>query len=332
MHGDEGEPIGMADALMGRGERLRMLRLMAEEDERERNDTGEAVENASSRGDLCNHSKHAGGEDRFECLPTGAKILRYDSYLRHQRYYDDLKHINYQYIDYGIIGGGGVIIEQRKALGKGGIAWDAAFILGEHMVANEKTWRAGASTSYGARPRLLELGAGTGLTSFMIAKACRASVTATDLPELLDLMRSNLELNFVSKSDGNNKNGDEEKACTSTYIHRKFPDYEGSMGSASVKVLRWGKRVDYIGAPYDVIFGADVVASLYDPVALAKTFYELAGPNTKVYLSYKGRLDEPHQLFEAEFKKLFAKVCRVRPNTSRNRNPDVWIFEGEGKC
>ena len=51
MHGDEGEPIGMADALMGRGERLRMLRLMAEEDERERNDTGEAVENAGGGGE-----------------------------------------------------------------------------------------------------------------------------------------------------------------------------------------------------------------------------------------------------------------------------------------
>ena len=48
---------------------------------------------------------------------------------------------------------------------------------------------------------------------------------------------------------------------------------------------------------YDLIIGADIVASLYDPVALANAIYSLAGKHTKVYISFKGRAEEYHDAF-----------------------------------
>ena len=82
-------------------------------------------------------------------------------------YYDDLKHANINYIDYGHVGkkrncdvvggnngggcasststaawdfsdgengGGRLVVDPRKRLGKGGLCWDAAFVLGEHVI------------------------------------------------------------------------------------------------------------------------------------------------------------------------------------------------------
>jgi hypothetical protein len=333
------EPLGIADAMMRRGDHLRMLRMMAEQDEAER---ALAINDGNNAG---GDSSSALEQDKYDVLPTsgGSKMLHYDSYLRHQRFYDDLKHIDYQYIDYGDIrsrgrdgsrspAGGRLIVRQRKSLGKGGICWDAAFILAEHLIACEEEWKKGgpnnnSDSSRAPQTTLCELGAGTGLSGFMVAKACRGShVFVTDLPELLDLMKANYDLNFVD--------GDFGAVTEEDFLRRKVgSELFVSQGSAEAKVLRWGVKSDYEGAPFDVVFGADVVASLYDPIALANTFYDLCGPESNVYLSYKGRLDEPHLLFEAELKRLFSVVKRIEhPNIhSRNKNPGVSILKAWGK-
>jgi len=335
---DGDEPLGMADAMMIRGEQLRMLRLMAERDEVEREAEASASAGVGSHHDVravndcSSETSNAGsiieGTDEYEILPTGCKMLNYDSFLRHQRYYDDLKHVDYQYIDYGKLHGGRLIIEQRKSLGKGGICWDAAFILAEHMIANEMDWNSNVGENNEVLvPRLLELGAGTGLAGYLIAKGCvrDAHVITTDLPELLPLMKNNLDLNFASIGC----------VCEDRrYLKEKFVDDATNIsrrGTAEAKVLRWGEQTDYDGAPYDVVFAADVVASLYDPVRLAHTFYDLCGPNSKVFLSYKRRLDEPHKMFEDELKRLFQFVETIKP-MSRNKNPGVNIIKAEGRC
>ena len=360
LHEHDDEPLGIADAMMRRGDHLRMLRMMAEQDEAER-----ARERAVNDDDAEAGRHHSGGgcssssllpleQDEYDVLPTssgGSKILRYDSYLRHQRYYDDLKHVDYHYIDYGDIrsrgrhdagnqAGGHLVIRQQKRLGKGGICWDAAFILAEHLIACQEEWKMekrgldqNSDGSDAPQTTLCELGAGTGLSGFMIAKACSEShVFVTDLPELLDLMKENYEMNFVDgKCDGSGGTKTEEE---SSLLRQKYGDkLSKSQGAAEAKVLRWGVESDYEGAPFDVVFGADVVASLYDPIALANTFYNLCGPDSKVYLSYKGRLEEPHQLFEAELKRLFSKVERIEPPNiySRNKNPGVCILKAWGK-
>ena len=340
-HEHHDEPLGIADAMMRRGDHLRMLRMMADQDEAER---AAARTNISSCGSSdCSPAEQ--DEDEYETLPTSgrSKLLHYDSYLRHQRYYDDLKHVDYHYINYGGCGGGHraggrLVIRQQKALGKGGICWDAAFILAEHMIACEKEWkkdnRNNDSGSNARRTTLCELGAGTGLAGFMVAKACRDShVFVTDLPELLDLMKYNFDMNFAfdSKRGGSSNAGLEEDLY---FLRQKFgDDLSRSEGTAEAKVLRWGVKSDYEGAPFDVVFGADVVASLYDPIALANTFSDLCGPKSLVYLSYKGRLDEPHLLFEAELKRLFRVVERIVHSSihSRNKNPGVCILKAWGK-
>mmetsp|Transcript_27436 Transcript_27436/g.63697 ORF Transcript_27436/g.63697 Transcript_27436/m.63697 type:complete len:158 (+) Transcript_27436:299-772(+) len=144
----------------------------------------------------------------------------------------------------------------------------------------------------------------------MLAKGCcehqkHCHVEITDLPELMGLMERN--------------------------VARNFGDHHHQDKIVSTKVLRWGNPSDIMAvAPVDIVLGADVVASLYDPIALADTIWSLCHDQSKVYISYKSRLDVPHERFEGRFRELFASVIRTRPN-SRNRNPNVWILIAQQK-
>mmetsp|Transcript_41068 Transcript_41068/g.87490 ORF Transcript_41068/g.87490 Transcript_41068/m.87490 type:complete len:351 (+) Transcript_41068:306-1358(+) len=321
--------------LMNRGSYLRQLRLLALEDERERqahcaynneekkeeHDETMMSSNASCTDVASLHVEQM--HDKISVLPkTGENVLDYNSYLAHQRYFDDLKHIDIKYMDYGNVpnaGGddmGRLVVEQRKGLGKGGLCWDAAFVLGEHVTANEAEWNADGDAT--APSRVVELGAGTGLTGLMIAKATRSDVVVTDLPELEGLMRDNVRRNFGGSDD--------EAICESAVDH----DHRAK-GTISSRVLRWGVKEDYGDAPYDVIIGADIVTSLYDPRALAETVHALSGPNTRIYISGKARLDKPHEEFDAEMRRLFERVEKVRRPMSRLRCPDVFVIAAGGK-
>lgn len=306
---------------MNRRDYLRRLRLLALAEDRERQAT---IHEYDTGGSFCDEKKEDDGdggasgdllEDIVRILPgKHEKVLDYNSYLAHQRYYDDLKHADIKYIDFGHIhnhnhssygeyyGENRLVVEQRKHLGKGGWCWDAGFILGEHVIAHEQEW-----STAGARPKVLELGAGTGLTGLMIAKATASAVTITDLPELAGLMQDNVQRNFSGHSD------------------------DAAQGSITTRVLRWGVPEDYVGAPNDVIIGADVVASLYDPAELARTLHALSGPRTKIYISSRERLDRPHREFDEAMGCLFERVEKIQRPSSRLWNPQVFIIVAEGK-
>ncbi len=294
------------------------------------------------------------------CTTTGTTnnkttftMLDYNSYLVHQRYYDDLKHVDINFIDYGHIiigrnngggdggagssgsagsGGGRLVVEQRKQLGKGGLCWDAAFILGEHVIHQEVEWNYGMTTNAaaGGPSRVVELGAGTGLCGMMVAKAIQCHVEITDLPQLHDLMSANVERNFC-----NNCNDPTANNTTSpTNLANNVDIDQKSMGTVSSRVLRWGIESDYQGAPYDCIIGADIVTNLYDPVALAQTIHALSGPNTRIYISGKARLDKPHEEFDVEMQRLFQSVKKIQMNDgiqSRLKSPNVFIIVAEGR-
>lgn len=145
----EEEPPGMADALMMRGARIRAWKAMMEEAEAEaENDAAAADRNekggqsipsslADQQQSNDNRENHrnddddadddCSGSDVIERLEDGRKVLKYESYLRHQRYYDDLKHVDCQFIEYDLSGqdkgrpSRSVLIEQDKSLGKGGL-------------------------------------------------------------------------------------------------------------------------------------------------------------------------------------------------------------------
>lgn len=146
-------------------------------------------------------------------LPNGERVLNYEHFLDRNDSdddgcYDDLKHVDYHYIDYGYCGGGGgdyyghdydstgscgdtrrrfhppLLIQQNKRIpGKGGFCWDAAFILGEYLIhcTLKQLLRlpirvaplvATTSTddSKITTIRMIELGCGTGICGMYLAK------------------------------------------------------------------------------------------------------------------------------------------------------------------
>ena len=232
--------------------------------------------------------------------------------------------------------------------------WDAAFILAEHLIAHPEEWK--NSSSIDKPTSLVELGSGTGLAGLMIAKALQCHVRITDLPQLLPLMTRNLIRNFDSKHIINdvtensppynaknpseqNHNDDEfiqeifysndEQSATGKSNSATISNAKHSQGTVSASILRWGVTDD-CKQQYNLVLGADVVASLYDPIALAETMHALCHSTSVVYVSYKGRLTGPHEKFEERLRRLFASVDRIRP-TSRNENPDVWILKATEK-
>jgi hypothetical protein len=108
---DKDEAVPLAEQLMKRGEFLRQLREMELADQAEREQTQEETEQPSQ-----------GKDDVIHVLSNGKKVLCYESFLKHQRYYDDLKHVDCHFIDFGISScGGRLVMEQDKCLGKGGL-------------------------------------------------------------------------------------------------------------------------------------------------------------------------------------------------------------------
>ncbi|GAX22985.1 hypothetical protein FisN_15Hh119 [Fistulifera solaris] len=301
---NENSEIDAFDAYMRKGEFLRRLRELELQDEAER----------------------AAQEDSFESsqpnavvtTSAGQQIFIYETFLADQRYYDDSKHINYKYIDYGTLGTSRpLVMEQDHRLGKGGLCWDAAFILGEYV---ESVWK-----NHPLLPNktFIELGSGTGLAGLMVAKALDVHVTMTDLPELMPLLQRNIARNLPDE---------DTKELDEVYWEYMGGDETGCRrGSATASVLCWGnKEQQESHGTFDVIVGADLVASLYDPYALADTLFQLCHNQSKVYISFKERQTEYHVMFETAMRKRFSKMDIMIPQ-SRNANPAVRILVAESK-
>lgn len=79
--------------------------------------------------------------------------------------------------------------------------WESALALSEYAIANSSEFRG---------KRILELGAGTGLSSFIIAKCCAPhSITLSDgNDKVIDYLNENIRINFESSGDGRYKHDD----------------------------------------------------------------------------------------------------------------------------
>jgi Lysine methyltransferase len=369
---DEGS-IDPADALFERAVFLRKLR---EADEIERHAPEE--DGADDDNDEGENHPRAVMDEGQHTLPNGQRILDYNAYLEHQRYYDDCKHIDYHYIDYGTLEGSAsfsssmaepcsyrypLLIEQDKSLGKGGLCWDAAFILGEFMgqtmtaaVTANATVPATVPSTIMAVPnttqplRMIELGAGTGICGLVVAKLLQQQsahplechVTLTDLPGILPLLQRNVARNFdaatMARDDlrlspyycaGKQYSQVQDcvQDCTSVRVTISPLDWDNSDQKRSLRESKDGR-------PWDVVFGADIVASLYDPVSLAQTIAGLCSTaKTVAYVGFKERLSTIHRQFESEMAAWFRDIEILRPphNGCRNRNPDVYILTARGK-
>jgi Lysine methyltransferase len=160
-HDDDEEETeeDVVEHLMQRGDRLRMLREM------------ELLDNLERQREQDQSLQ----EERSTCGGSSA-ILDYNTWLRSdQRYHDDLKHIDYKYIDFGADfwdpdDRRPLIVEQDKSLGKGGFCWDAAYVLGEYLSSQSLDLPAKCAS-------VIELGSGTGLCT----SRCRGDVLYSGL-------------------------------------------------------------------------------------------------------------------------------------------------------
>jgi predicted nicotinamide N-methyase len=308
---NESNEIDAFDAYMRKGEFLRRLRALELQDEAER----------AAQEDSCEPNS-----DAVVKTSAGQQIFIYETFLANQRYYDDSKHVNYKYIDYGTLGTSRpLVMEQDHRLGKGGLCWDAAFILGEYVESVLKDHPLLPNKSF------IELGSGTGLAGLMVAKALNVHVTMTDLPELMPLLQRNISRNLPRMELDAKKLDEVYWEYMGGEASSSSSDYRDSRESATASVLCWGnKEQEESHGTFDVIIGADLVASLYDPYALADTVFHLCHNQSKVYISFKERQTEYHVMFETAMRKRFSKLEILLPN-SRNANPEVRILVAESK-
>ncbi|XP_026554564.1 protein-lysine methyltransferase METTL21D isoform X2 [Pseudonaja textilis] len=128
--------------------------------------------------------------------------------------------------------GSGILrLTQRSAGGTGSVVWDAALVLARFLEkkAAQTEQSGGSPVGLLRHKAALELGAGTGLVG-LVAASLGANVTVTDLEEVQDLLKMNIENNQHLVS-----------------------------GSIQAKVLKWGEDVtDFLPAP-DFILMADCI-------------------------------------------------------------------------
>jgi len=304
----------------------------------------------------------AAASDQIAMLSNGKRLLQYDSFLQHQRYYDDLKHVDCHYIQYNNNNNNNnvVVIEQDKSLGKGGLCWDAAFILAEYLAAQQQQQPHDVSSSSSSssirRRRVVELGAGTGLCGILLGKVLHnCEIAVTDLPKLFPLLQRNVQRNYHNDNDDNNMM-DEERvlhehlAATGTFVatrNKTSSSSSSSQSTVTASILPWGDlQAEAEHGLFDLVLGADVVASLYDPILLARCIHRMCrSGDSRVYISFKERLSILHRQFEDELQQLFGDIQIVDPTAavdssnsssvgnfvSRNRNPDVKILIATGK-
>ncbi|GIL55184.1 hypothetical protein Vafri_10780 [Volvox africanus] len=155
----------------------------------------------------------------------------------------------------------------------GTTVWDGAVVLSHYLTETTILVRQCNSPyaySGGSLPTVLELGAGTGAVSLALAASrAAASVTATDLPDLLPHLRLNVGRNSSLLPPGR--------------VH--------------LQPLRWGpegeqdvQNLGPVRPPYDVIVGSDLIYYSYTPETphsrlLLWTLRRLCGPHSTVYLS-----------------------------------------------
>lgn len=393
---DEGS-ADPAEALFQRGSYLRSLRELERQDEAERHQHPPPPPSASAtssggdvKDDTITLSSPSSKDTNGEIVQL--QLLQYNRYLQHQRYYDDLKHVDCQYIEYTVQASSlsnpnssgndnadddfpppppfvwlPLIVEQDKSLGKGGLCWDAAFILAEYLAVQHSWERVQCNNN---RPlRILELGAGTGLCGLYLAMhlsnnnnnrhSNNIEIALTDLPPLLPLLQRNIHRNFAISTlrpihDKIDSTVAEKKEsllqrylATSTAASHSGTTSHPCGCQVTASVLPWGDlRAEAQHGQFDLVLGADVVASLYDPVALAQCLYRMLrcdgdgdDDNSKVYIAFKERLSTRHRQFEAELARWFETVTVVDPLPlwpasswqCRNRNPDVKILVAQGK-
>ncbi|KAM6462531.1 protein N-lysine methyltransferase METTL21D isoform 1-T1 [Liasis olivaceus] len=204
--------------------------------------------------------------------------------------------------------GSGVLrLAQRSAGGTGSVVWDAALVLARFLeksaaqAGRGPERRGEAPVGLLRHKAVLELGAGTGLVG-LVAASLGANVTVTDLEEVQDLLKMNIEKNQHLVS-----------------------------GSIQAKVLKWGEDVtDFLPAP-DFILMADCIYYEESLEPLLKTLKDLAGLGTFILCCYEERTMGQNPEVEKRYFELLQRDFKLQKvpldeHDEEYRSEDIHIF------
>lgn len=163
--------------------------------------------------------------------------------------------------------------ESVGLLGIGGKIWDSTFVLIQYLEHN----RAELVTNR----KLLELGAGTGITSLALSRLSPAMVLCTDLAEVVPLISVNMQINAARSQD-----------LREVLLERYH-----------VEALTWGEEISSLANQCEVIIASDVVyyPEGYEP--LIKSLEQLLSNTENVetkkrcILAHRHRHPEDHRFF-----------------------------------
>ncbi|KAG0769777.1 hypothetical protein G6F32_000429 [Rhizopus arrhizus] len=179
------------------------------------------------------------------------------------------------------------LIKEQWEDGTPGKIWDSALVMVDLMMNNYDLLLG---------KRILDLSAGTGYIGLSIAQLSqsmltteenRPSVTLSDIPEALDLIKANQLLNGIESSD---------------YLKIE-PLYWGNLQDAE-NLLR-----KQTGNVLDIIIASDIIYRRNDFVNIISTFQQLCTQDTVIYMGHKKRGLKPHE--EKVFFDLFKKALNV---------------------
>ncbi|CAG9837341.1 unnamed protein product [Diabrotica balteata] len=179
------------------------------------------------------------------------------------------------------------------------VVWDAAIILAKYL---EKLYQ--SNHDFFKKLKIIELGAGVGCVG-LTAACLGGTVTLTDLPEAVPLLKLNVETN---------------KSC-----------WEQVHGYADVSTLVWGEEVELKWFP-DLILLADCIYYKESIDPLFKTLKELVGSHTEILLCQEirdtAKQRECWELFIKTAKEAFSiHIIPIEEQHSEFSCPDIVILK-----
>ncbi|XP_056403222.1 protein N-lysine methyltransferase METTL21D [Hyla sarda] len=188
-------------------------------------------------------------------------------------------------------------IRQLSSGDVGCVVWDAAIVLSKFLERRE-------SAEPGLFPGkyVLELGSGTGIVGIMAA-TLGANVTVTDLEDLQDLMKKNIESNSALIT-----------------------------GFCQAKVLKWGEDIVDISPYPDYILMADCIYYEESLKPLLKTLRDLASSETCILCCYEERTTGKNPEIERKFFELLKidfdyEEVPIDTHDEEYRSEDIHILQ-----
>ncbi|NP_001025637.1 protein-lysine methyltransferase METTL21D [Xenopus tropicalis] len=192
-----------------------------------------------------------------------------------------------------------VAIRQLSSGDVGCVVWDAAIVLSKFLESQEFKLPGGQRLSGKC---VLELGAGTGIVG-IVAATQGANVIVTDLEDLQELMKINIESNSHLIT-----------------------------GSCQAKVLKWGEEVKDLVPKPDYILLADCIYYEESLEPLLKTLKDLTGIDTCILCCYEQRTMGKNPQIERRFFELLKEDFKyekvpLEKHDKEYRSEDIHILE-----